>query len=153
MSNLEDLKSSLYRYCQDQLQGKIQVIQSALASITESRDNETKSSVGDKYETGRAMMQLEEEKYRTQLANVLQSKSIFDRIDPKQAPQKVEIGSLVQTDQGWYYLAVAIGKATLHGKTIFIISTDAPVGRLLMHKKAGDQIAFQGRKFSILNIS
>ena len=153
MSASDYLKGELYTHCQECLQNKINTIQSALISITESRDNETKSSVGDKYETGRAMMQLEEEKYQAQLANALQSKNILDRIDPHKSATRVEAGCLVETDRGWYYLAIGIGKVKLRDQTFFVISTDAPVGRLLLQKQKGDQVVFQGGKLSILNIS
>lgn len=129
------------------------MLEAALASVTESRDNETKSSVGDKYETGRAMMQLEEEKYRTQLANNLQAQSLLDRIDPDLVRDKVEHGSLVQTDRGWYFLAIGIGKVKLQDKLFFVVSTDSPIGGMLLQKQVGDQIIFQGKKVSVLAIS
>lgn len=153
MTNSKDIKSALYQHCQKQLQDKIHMLQSALKSIAEARDNETKSSVGDKYETGRAMMQLEEEKYRTQLAQVIQSKTILDRIDIMQVAEIVKSGSLVETDSGWYFLTIAIGKVKQENRTYFVISTESPIGRLLLHKKVGDQVEFQGRKLAILNIS
>ncbi|MCB0632500.1 MAG: hypothetical protein R2824_01145 [Saprospiraceae bacterium] len=153
MSDTLSLKVELHKHCHQYIGDKMAIIESALASITESRDNETKSSVGDKYETGRAMMQLEEEKYRAQLANALQSRNTLDRIDPTRLRTVAEAGSLVETDRGWYYLAIAIGKVQLSEQTFFVISTDAPIGRLLLQKKVGDQVAFQGKQLLILNIS
>ena len=53
----------------------------AIESAKESRDNETKSSVGDKYETGRTLMQQEVEKNRVQLNKTELLKQELQKID------------------------------------------------------------------------
>ena len=47
----------------------------------ESRDNETKSTAGDKYETGRAMVQFELEKNKVQLNKAIQLKNELSQIN------------------------------------------------------------------------
>ena len=60
------LKQNIYSQCLLILNQKIEELNSALATATESANNETKSSAGDKHETARAMMQLEQEKLSLQ---------------------------------------------------------------------------------------
>lgn len=60
-------KQSLYTHCQNHINDRISLLEKQLQSLKEARDNETKSSAGDKFETGRAMMQSEVQKIQSQL--------------------------------------------------------------------------------------
>ena len=63
-----NFKKKVLSACFEQVNDKIIKIERAIAAVIESRDNETKSSVGDKYETGRAMMQNEQQRLESQLS-------------------------------------------------------------------------------------
>jgi len=114
-----------------------------------SANNETKSSSGDKYETGRAMMQLEIEKNSVQLAESLKLKTALDQITLDDDPQVVKPGSLVVTDHGVFFIAISLGKINLQNKTFFVISPGSPLGLKLMRLKAGDQITFRDQPYFI----
>ncbi|HRD37690.1 MAG TPA: 3-oxoacyl-ACP synthase, partial [Bacteroidia bacterium] len=66
------LKERLFLHCESLMAEKVQSLKVALSQITESANNETKSSAGDKHETARAMMQLEQEKLSRQINEALQ---------------------------------------------------------------------------------
>ena len=66
------LKESLFQQCEDFVNTRLQTIQIILSSHQKTLSPETKSSAGDKHETGRAMLQLEMEKAGQQLAAVEQ---------------------------------------------------------------------------------
>ena len=51
-----------------------------MVNAQEAANEEGKSSVGDKYETGRAMMQIERDKAAQQLDEALKLKNIIDQI-------------------------------------------------------------------------
>ena len=57
-----DIKEQLYEFCRAYIDGRTIRINESIKSIQESLSSETKSSAGDKHETGRAMLQLEREK-------------------------------------------------------------------------------------------
>ena len=80
MSNFVSLKTAIWTACYEQVEQRIQTIESVLASIVESRNNETKSSVGDKYETGRAMMQQKEDQNSRQLLQAKQDLVVLNQI-------------------------------------------------------------------------
>ena len=71
MKNPRQLKGLIYNQLQEMLDRKIESAKKAIESAKEARDSDTKSSVGDKYETGRAMMQIELEKNEVQLNKVI----------------------------------------------------------------------------------
>ena len=65
-----EIKESLLHFCQDYVRQKQEVLKKRGASLQESLNSETKSSAGDKHETGRAMVQLEQEKLGQQLQEI-----------------------------------------------------------------------------------
>ncbi len=98
MENPHRIKEQLHRACRADVEKRIHTLRDILRGIDASRTSETKSSVGDKYETGRSMLHLEEAKSHHQLALALQLREELARIDPAKAFQRVERGSLVLQD-------------------------------------------------------
>lgn len=149
MKELHQLKQAAFDYCQAAISKRIGTIEMVLKSLEESRNNESKSSVGDKYETGRAMLHLEEEKNKTQLAEALLAKSVLGSIHLEKTSNIVEIGSLVSTSSGKYFVAIGMGKMLIDKELIYGISLDSPIGQVLRDKKVGDQCSFNGRLIKI----
>ena len=139
-----DIKIKLIQQLNEQLDLQIETAQSAINSAKESKNNETKSSAGDKFETGRAMMQIEQEKNEMQLGKTLQLKSLLKQVDLKKQHETVGFGSLVITNRGKYFIAIGIGKVEVDGEICFAISVDSPVGKLLLGKRVGEEIEFRG---------
>ncbi len=143
MTNFALLKKNIWTLCEQQVQQRIQTIESVLGSITESRNNETKSSVGDKYETGRAMMQQAEDQNTRQLMQAKQDLLVLNQIKNKLPQSNIELGSLVKTTNGnMYYMAIGIGKLMIEQQKVFVISPDAPIGKQLMFKKVKQDVQF-----------
>lgn len=65
-----NIKQELSNQCLEFVENRFQTIQNTINEIQESLLSETKSSAGDKHETGRAMLQLEREKSGNQLAEI-----------------------------------------------------------------------------------
>lgn len=114
--------------------------------------NESKSSAGDKHETSRAMAQLEQEKIGGQLIEMTKLHAILQRIDPTFVSDSIQLGSLVETSSGWFYLSVGIGILNSGGNTLFCITPNAPVGKLLVGKKVQDSIEFNGNSTRIIQL-
>ena len=146
------VKQSIANHIQFLLDDKIKEIQQAIHSAKDSRDNETKSSVGDKYETGRAMIQFELEKHTVQLQKAQQQKHKLSQINLQKEYNRVEFGSLIFTDHGNYFIAIGLGKIEIENETFYCISLASPIGKILNNKKVGGKIIFQGREFTITEI-
>lgn len=134
------------------LNKKIESTQQAIDSAKESRDNETKSSVGDKYETSRAMMQFEMEKHMVQRNKAENQKNELLKIDINKTYKKAELGSLILTDFGNFFISTGIGKLSINNYSIFCISPASPAGKLLLGKLAGETFSLQGKQIPILQI-
>ena len=139
---MDHIKRELYKLCQDYLQKRIDAAQQAIQTAQSAANEETKSSSGDKYETGRAMMQLEIEKNAGQLSESLKLKHALDQINPDQTPGIVQSGSLVITDQGSFFIAISLGKVVLHNQSYLVVSPGSPIGQKLLGLKPGDEMTF-----------
>lgn len=131
---------------------KIKTAESAIASALEAKLNETKSSAGDKFETGRAMMQVEQEKNEMRLAQANQLMGKLDHLDLEKDYPTAAIGALVLTDQHNYFLSIGIGKLIVDDNIYYAISELSPIGILLIGKAVGDTAEFRGEVIIIQQI-
>jgi len=113
---------------------------------------DTKSSAGDKHETAVSMAQLEQEKLTHQINQLLVLQQQFLRIQTDTVHTKVQLGSLLQTDKGYFYVSIGLGKITNVDQTLFALGIDAPLVKLLLGKQVGECVTFNGSSTEILNI-
>lgn len=145
-------KEQIHSRCLEVVRERLHLIRDALKDAREGANEETKSSAGDKYETGRAMMQLESEKLYEQLGQAQQDELKLIRINPKISCDAVMEGALVETDQMNLYFALSVGKIALDGQEYMSLSTNSPLGEVSLGHKAGESFSFRGKTFHILNI-
>jgi transcription elongation GreA/GreB family factor len=149
MEEAKALKQQLLSHCQVQTEQRIAGIIDSLKKIEAARNGETKSSAGDKFETGRAMMQMEEAKLNRQLEEVLKVRQVLDQIEPQHTGERIAAGSLVATNRGNYFLAVGLGKVRLEKRVFFCTSMDSPIGKQLHGKQTGDSFTFNELEFVV----
>ena len=122
---------------------KIDALQKRFDDLNTDLASDHKSSAGDKHETGRAMIQLEQEKLSSQLSQFSQQKETISKLNAE-TTAKVQLGSVVKTSNGTFFISIGLGKVTIGNETIFCISASSPIGQLLLSKKKGDTIKFNG---------
>ncbi len=145
-------KSQICQHLDALLDSRIDEALRAIAAAQEARNSDTKSSAGDKYETGRAMMQIEIDKNEFQLGKARALKTDLAKVNLLKSSPKVEFGSLVITAQETYFISIGVGKLVVDGQVVYAISVASPIGNLLQNKAVGDEIEFQGRKLKVLEI-
>lgn len=146
------IKENLYSFCEQFVKNRLVSIQENIQQIQESLSSETKSSAGDKHETGRAMLQLEREKLGLQLHDAEKMAVILSRISITNKARSVVLGSLVTTSKSPYFLAVSAGEFKTESHSIYCISGGTPIGQLLLGKSIGDVISYNEEKIRIINI-
>ena len=146
------IKESLYQFCKVFVDARLTRIQQNIQEIQESLSSETKSSAGDKHETGRAMLQLEREKLGQQLHEAEKMAVVLSRISITNKARTIVLGSYVKTSKSDYFLAVSAGKYETKSKPIYCISGRTPIGQLLLSKTIGDVVTFDGEKIRIVDI-
>ncbi len=153
MENYLEIKKQLFDLCENYVEQKIKIAQEAIDNSQKSANKEIKSSSGDKYETGRSMMQLEIEKYSKQLNEGLNLKKALFQIDVTKLYEKVQSGSLVITNQGNFFISISAGKLSLYNSDYMAISFSSPMGQILFNKKINDTFEFRGKSFVIESIA
>lgn len=151
ISNLKT-KENLYSQCLEFVENRFNTIQNTINEIQESLTSETKSSAGDKHETGRAMLQLEREKAGHQLAEIQKIKEHFSKINISKSSEFIGLGSVVYTTKSNYFIAISAGKLKVDSEVFYAISPNTPMGQLLLGKTVGDEVVFRDQKFKIENI-
>ena len=142
-------KESLYLQCSEFVENRFKTIQSTINEIQESLISETKSSAGDKHETGRAMLQIEREKAGNQLAEIQKIKENLSKISISNTTEVIGLGSVVYTDQSNYFIAISAGELKVVNEVFYAISPNTPIGHLLIGKTVGETIVFKEQQFKI----
>ncbi len=143
-------KPEILKLIHGKLQEKIEYLE-RLISETRTSNNDTKSSMGDKYETTREMVQQEINNLQVQLNENLRARNSLKTINTN-LHQKVGLGSLVETERGLFFIAVSLGEIILDKRKIFVISTESPLGKIVMGKKKGDQFSLNNSTQIIQNL-
>ncbi|UMQ43657.1 hypothetical protein MKS83_08120 [Chryseobacterium sp. Y16C] len=109
-----------------------------LIAETRASNNDTKSSMGDKYETGREMLQQEINNLQRQLNETLNQQTVLQKITSEPS-LKVQNGALVKTDKGLFYVSVSVGEITFNDQKIMTVSVESPLIKAMSGKTKGDQ--------------
>ncbi|MDV7186612.1 3-oxoacyl-ACP synthase [Lutibacter sp. TH_r2] len=142
MKSSQKIKEQLLQKCIDFVSEKESTVLETIASNKRDLFSETKSSAGDKHETGRAMIQLEMEKASQQLSVINEMKETLKRVSFEENFEVIKLGSLVKTTKGTYFLAISVGQVRVENDTYFVVSTQSPIGKQLLGKRVGEIISF-----------
>jgi len=141
------MKVELYQFIVLQLEEKINYLQGLIDDLRAS-NNDTKSSMGDKYETSREMMQQEISRIQNQLNEILIQQDLFSKIKPIEN-DTIGLGSYIETSMGNFCIACSFGEVVFDDKKVFILSTQTPLVKVLLGKKEGDTFEMNNKKFEI----
>ena len=151
--DLAALKLKVHQKCLYLALTKIDSLKSELVALQEASNQDTKSSAGDKYETGRSMIMLEKEKLGVQLMEAYKLKKALDLIDLGKPINKVSLGALVKESNNFYYFSANFGALNIADVKVFALSTLSPIGQAMLGKTVGDTYNFRGQKFLIEKIA
>lgn len=144
------MKPELLEIIHQKISEKIQKLEQLIAE-TRASNNDTKSSMGDKYETSREMLQQEINNLQLQLNEHLKSLQILKNINPI-SHKIVGLGSWVETEKGRFFIAVSLGEITFNQEKIFVISAESPLAKAMSGKKVGETFIVNNLTQIIKNI-
>ncbi|MCX8525516.1 hypothetical protein OF897_16510 [Chryseobacterium formosus] len=143
-------KSSLIDSIKLKLSEKIQNFEK-LISETRASSNDTKSSMGDKYETGREMLQQEINNLQIQLNEILKQKDFLKTVLPK-ASDKAEKGAIVKTEKGLFFISVSLGEIKVENEKIICISPESPLAKAMNGKQKNEVFSLNNMNQKIVDI-
>lgn len=149
---MNNTKQQLYNLCLDALNKRIEAAKTSMEDAQNSANEEGKSSMGDKYETARAMGQIVRDMNAKQLQEALKELSFLQKINPEKVNTTVDVGSAVKTTTGNFYISISIGQLKIENETWFALSAGSPIAQALLNKKAGDSYTFRDKTEQILEV-
>jgi transcription elongation GreA/GreB family factor len=129
-------KEEILQILKHKISAKIQVFENLIAE-TRASSNDTKSSMGDKYETGREMLQQEINNVQRQLNETLNQQSFLQKLSTETC-KKVQNGALVKTDKGLFYISASLGEIVFDNQKIMTISSESPLAKEMFGKKVAE---------------
>ena len=126
-----------------QLLRKLSYLTTNLKQAIDSRNSDTKSSAGDKFETSREMVQIEIQKIETEISKTQQ---FFTDLASKAS-------QLIITDKGAFLISIPFGKVMVNTTEVFCISNSAPITKQLVNTEISDNFEYRGVTYNILDIT
>jgi transcription elongation GreA/GreB family factor len=148
-----EIKEKLLQACRDFAQEKLNAIQNTLSELSDSVGSDSKSTAGDKHETGRAMLHLEQEKAGEQLKQAQDTLRAIDKINIQKLNTSIAAGSLVKTNRGNFFIAISAGKITIDKVDYYAVSPKAPIAQKLIGLVKNDKVQFNGIDYSVEQIA
>jgi hypothetical protein len=146
------LKQKIHRQYVQLVQDRIDVFKDMIVALTEDSKNDAKGSAGDKHETALSMMHLEQEKINRKLREVLDQKTVLDKIDSSTMAEHIIIGSLIKANGIYLYLSVALPKINIEGINVIALSPQSPLGSKLLGNQEGFYFEINGTKYLVEEI-
>jgi transcription elongation GreA/GreB family factor len=149
---VSELKEALYQQCMDYVQQRMAAAQQGIDEAQQAAKDDTKSSAGDKYETGREMAQQETNRNMAQLTAANKLKIALNLIPTSGVTNRVENGSVVTTSNGNFYMAISAGVLTVNGDSYFAISPASPIGLKMKGLQVNDEFNLNGKLYKVESI-
>ena len=144
-------KSKIIAYCKDLLENKLDTLGNELKLLAQDIADDTKSSAGDKFETGREMTNAEREKISVQVVLIQKQLGILGSIEHNKTTM-VGTGNLIETDRELIFISISLGQIEIEKSKVMVISPVSPLAQVLIDTKKGEKISFNGRSYQIKSI-
>jgi hypothetical protein len=146
-----NLKKSLVEFCKNRLEIKLKELTGIYQSLIDSIQTDSKSSAGDKHETFKSMMHIEQEKMQTQIKMINQQINTINQLKVEKK-NRIENGTLIVTDSKVFFIAASLGLATISDQTFFIVSLDSPIIQFMKKQSINSMFSFQSSNYKIIDI-
>ncbi|WP_066441353.1 hypothetical protein [Chryseobacterium sp. CCH4-E10] len=143
-------KSKLLNIVRNKLLEKIQKFEK-LIEETRASNSDTKSSMGDKYETGREMLQQEINNLQRQLNEALNQQAFLQKVNTESSA-KVQNGALVETEKGLFYIAASVGEVICDNRKVMTVSTESPLAKAMAGLTTGQSFSLNNTSHNVKQI-
>ena len=146
-------KQVVFEAIVQQCKAQVELYEQTILQAQQAANSESKSSVGDKYETARAMAQNDIALFSSRLVAAKENlETANNLLTAQNTNEKVENGSFLKTTIGWIVIGISIGNVQLESETIFTASESSPIAKALLGKKENETILVNQKEIRILEI-
>lgn len=146
------IKQQLIDACTAYVNEKLKTSQDVISDVEAALKQDTKCSMGDKYETERAMLHLEFEKVAGQHTAFQKLRQTLRMLPATKTTGSIAFGAVVKTSAANYFISIPAGKLMVNGEEFYAIGVGAPIAQALLGKKAGESALFGGKEIYIQEI-
>jgi hypothetical protein len=136
-------KSEVIAELDKQLLTKLSFLTTNLQHAIVSRNSDTKSSAGDKFETSREMAQIEIHKIENE---ILKTQQFITDLASKAI-------QFIITDKGAFLISIPFGKLMVRSTEVFCISNSAPITKQLVNTEISANFEYRGVAYNVLEIT
>lgn len=147
------LKSEILKYLITLQTERIAELNQYQKDLSDSLQSESKSTAGDKHDTSRAMIHLEQEKLQHQSHELNHQYQRLKEIAGLKELDIVTFGALVETETDVFLLGASLGKQIIDGRIVYCIGMEAPISQSILNKRVGENLFFNGQVGEIKSIS
>ncbi|MGI0105938.1 hypothetical protein [Salinimicrobium sp. WS361] len=149
---MSEIRKKLIEACETYVEAKLYNVQQVISELEAALKLETKCSMGDKYETERAMLHLEFEKVANQAEGFKRLKRTLKEVPIGSTGNVAGFGSIVKTTVANYFIAIPAGEISVGNEKYYAVGVGAPITQIFMGKKKGSSVTFNGRELQIEEI-
>jgi hypothetical protein len=124
----------------------------AMLRAKEAMENDEKSSMGDKYETSRAMGHLDNELHARNYENAKKQLEALQKIKVDAILEKAGTGAFVKCNDISYFISTGLGTVEMEGMKLHMISASSPAAIAMNGLKSGDTFTLNGTTRTIEEI-
>lgn len=146
------IKTQLLEQCNQHVNKRIKDYKNEIDLIKESIESNDKVS-NEEDDSGNSKLLSDLEKNMIYFNDAQKMREQLLLIRPNLVTETAVLGSIVKTDSLSFFIAISIGKVEVEGSDYFIISMASPIGQLIRSKTKGHQFEFNGRKYTITEVS
>jgi len=146
------LKKKLLDHCKADLEKRIEAARKAMVESQEAANSEGKSSAGDKYETSRAMGQLDRDMNARQLEEAQRDLAFVNSIPDDSIFTSVQTGCIVVTEKNSFFISIGLGSVIAGDQNFVLLSAASPVAKSMEGKKAGESFLFNSNTIKIREV-
>ena len=145
-------KEQLHTFIQDLLKVRLTTVDKDLKQLKISSESDSKSAMGDKYETSTELINQERNKLESVKSELLNQIALLDKVKSMKPSSTIAFGHLIKTSNGYFYFTVPLGVIEFEKQRVACISLKSPIAQILMDKKEGDIISFNGQSINIIEL-
>lgn len=144
-------KSKIIAYLLEQKEASYRnMMQSQQADLDEAE--ETNDASESLFEGGKVDQSLHRVEARSSAVMALKNEiDLLNGLDSIEANENIQLGDVIQTSKGNFFVAVPEEAFTIEGITYRGISTESPLFRALAGKSDGDKVSVNGTEFELIS--
>ncbi len=144
------IKKELIEFSKQFVLKKLEELENTNQSLKDSAGTDTKSTAGDKHETFKALMHLEQEKIQKQTQDMMKQLKIVQQFEPE-IHTKIKNTTVLECKNKTFFIGLPIGNIPINNQSYFSVSINSPIIQEFI-KTNSNKIVFNNIEYEIIKL-